>query len=241
MASFDSLLGVRREWLASLAVEALPQGMPTREQTDAWLAALRVHLCWAELRLQPWVARVEGPACASRQSELLLTMRELMAELESLPGRGLAWQAVLLALEDTAVAHLCLMRQLFARWDEAPGVAALLRYLSVTREGLWLRMRRDCLNGLMLFSAFWRHLRYPLHHFRYVTHHTCSCYVIFLLRIIMVDCSEYSIVQIMLAGLADMLLVFPTLLPISLTVSVDQDLVVARLDAFTLHNRGWTA
>ncbi len=50
--------------------------------------------------------RVEGRARALQEAEDHLAMRELMAELELLPGGSLEWLARLMALEDVVVAHV---------------------------------------------------------------------------------------------------------------------------------------
>jgi hypothetical protein len=89
---------------------------------------------------------VEGHTRALQEAEVLLSMHELMAELEFYPAGSLEWHARLMALEDAAVAHvLCLELQLFPRLAAALNeqeALDLVRNVAATREALWLEMRR---------------------------------------------------------------------------------------------------
>ena len=141
------LSGKQRELLACFeALELDEGGVPPPEQVEELLETLWLHVRLTERQLQPLVVRVEGHARALQEAELLLTMHELMAELECFPPGSLEWRARLMALEDAVVAHVrSLELQLFPRLSEAldeEESVDLVRRLAATREALWLEMRR---------------------------------------------------------------------------------------------------
>jgi hypothetical protein len=153
MGPFEMLSGKQRELLACFESLDEVQGIePLRERVSELLQELWLHVRLTERHLQPLVVRVEGHARALQEAEVLLTLHELMAELEWFPCGGLEWHARLMALEDTALAHIRSMElQLFPRLAEALDEQEkldLVRSLAATREALWLEMRRGRhLNG----------------------------------------------------------------------------------------------
>ena len=106
-----------------------------------------MHVRLTERLLQPLVVRVEGHTRALQEAEVLLTLHELMAELAWFPAGSLEWLARLMALEDTAIAHIrSLELQLFPRLSEAldeQEKLELVRRLAATREALWMEMHRE--------------------------------------------------------------------------------------------------
>jgi hypothetical protein len=117
MGPFEMLSGKQRELLAYFASLDEVQGTePLRQRVSELLQEVWLHVRVTERLLQPLVVRVEGQARALQEAELLLTLHELMAELEWFPCGSLEWLARLTALEDTALAHIRSMElQLFPR------------------------------------------------------------------------------------------------------------------------------
>lgn len=147
MGPFEMLSGKHRELLACLETLATGEGgVPPEARVEALLDALRLHIRLTERHLQPLIVRVEGHARALQEAEVLLTMHELMAELEWFPRGSMEWQVRLLALGDAALAHIrSLELQLFPRLDAALDDREeqdLVRALAATREALCLEMRR---------------------------------------------------------------------------------------------------
>jgi hypothetical protein len=142
------LSGMQRELLARFeALELGEGGVPPLARVEELLEALWLHVRLTERHLQPLVVRVEGHTRALQEAEVLLTMHELMAELECFRPGSLEWRARLMALEDAALAHirsleLQLYPRLAAALDEHQQVD-LIRGLAATREVLWLEMRRS--------------------------------------------------------------------------------------------------
>jgi len=147
MGPFEMLSGKQRELLACFESLDEVQGTePLRARVGELLEEVRLHVRVTERHLQPLVVRVEGHRRALQEAEVLLTMHELMAELEAFPCGSLEWLARLMALEDAAVAHVrSLELQLFPRLSEAledQEAVDLVRAMAATREALWLDMRR---------------------------------------------------------------------------------------------------
>lgn len=148
MGPFEMLSGKQRELLASLEAALVPagDGVVWRERVEQLLESLWLHVRLIERHVQPLVVRVEGHSRALQEAEVLLTLHELMAELEWFPPGGLEWQVRLSALGDTVLAHIrSLELQLFPRLAEALAEDEkqdLVRRLAATREALWLEMRR---------------------------------------------------------------------------------------------------
>ena len=147
MGPFEMLSGKQRELLACFESLDEVQGTePLRMRVGELLEEVRLHVRVTERHLQPLVVRVEGQRRALQEAEILLTMHELMAELEVFPCGSLEWLARLMALEDAAVAHVrSLELQLFPRLSAAledQEAVALVRAMAATREALWLEMRR---------------------------------------------------------------------------------------------------
>jgi hypothetical protein len=147
MGPFEMLSGKQRDLLACFESLDEVQGTgPLAERVGELLEEVRLHVRVTERHLQPLVVRVEGHTRALQEAEVLLSMHELMAELEFYPAGSLEWHARLMALEDAAVAHvLCLELQLFPRLAAALNeqeALDLVRNVAATREALWLEMRR---------------------------------------------------------------------------------------------------
>jgi hypothetical protein len=147
MGPFEMLSGKQRELLAYF--ESLDEVQGTellRERVSGLLQELWLHVRLTERHLQPLVVRVEGHERALQEAEVLLTLHELMAELGCFPSGSLEWLARVMALEDTALAHIRSMElQVFPRLAEAldeQEKLELVRSLAATREALWLEMRR---------------------------------------------------------------------------------------------------
>jgi hypothetical protein len=142
------LSGKQQELLACFRALELESadGAPPRARVAELLEALWLHVRMVERHVYPLVLRLEGPERASQESELLLTLRELMWELECLPRGSVEWLARLVALDDVVVAHIrSLEMQLFPRLAEALAEDEeldLIRGLAATRELLQLEIRR---------------------------------------------------------------------------------------------------
>jgi hypothetical protein len=147
MGPFEMLSGKQWELLECFAaLESSEGGVPSAEQVERMLEALWLHVRLTERHVQPLVVRVEGHARALQEAEVLLTLHELMAELECFPRGSPEWFARLGAMEDAALAHVrSLELQLFPRLAaalDAHEQVDLIRTLAATREALWMEMRR---------------------------------------------------------------------------------------------------
>ncbi len=147
MGPFEMLSGKQWELLECFA--ALEQGereVPSAARVERMLEALWMHVRLTERHVQPLVVRVEGHGRALQEAEVLLTLHELMAELECFPRGSPEWFARLGAMEDAALAHVrSLELQLFPRLSaalDAREQSDLVRALAATRETLWMEMRR---------------------------------------------------------------------------------------------------
>lgn len=148
MGPFEMLSGKQRELLAYFESLDEVQGTDAlREHVSELLQELWLHVRLTERQLQPLVVRVEGHTRALQEAEVLLTLHELMAELEWFPCGSVEWLARLMALEDTVLAHVrSLELQIFPRLSEALDEQEkrdLVRRLAATREALWLEMHRE--------------------------------------------------------------------------------------------------
>lgn len=146
MGPFEMLSGKQRELLACFAALRLGGNtVPPRERVEAALEALRLHVRLTERHLQPLVVRVEGHARALQEAEVLLTLHELMAELDCFASGSVEWLVRLMALEDAALAHvrsleLQLFPRLAAALDEREELH-LVCALAATREALLMETR----------------------------------------------------------------------------------------------------
>lgn len=111
MGPFDILAEQHRELEARFQALAASAGAAAqgerRDQTQALLELLRLHTRLVERHLFPLLlTRAEERARAHEEAEALLTMRELMDELEEQPFDEPEWWARLVTLEDLFAAHV---------------------------------------------------------------------------------------------------------------------------------------
>lgn len=110
MGPFDILSELHQELedrFAAFVSDEEPEEPDTwYERAEELAEVLRVHAQLEERHLYPLLARVVGRARAREESEVQLTIQELLEELAEFQPGDDEWWARLMALEDLVVAHV---------------------------------------------------------------------------------------------------------------------------------------